>query len=183
MIWLEHPKYPGYLFSPDGKVLSLKWKNPRIIKQHTRPQGYRQFTASINGEYSRVYTHRLVAEIYCSNDNNLEQVNHIDNCRSNNNYTNLEFVSRQGNRDHCVKQKRHAHGDNHYYRKLNSEIVKDIVSRVSSGESYFSISKNLSVSLSAVKSVFYGINWSHVTGRIHVKRSSNGNRKHIPRAT
>jgi hypothetical protein len=43
--------------------------------------------------------HRLVAELYVPNPNNLPEIDHKDNNRFNNHYTNLEWVSGEENRD------------------------------------------------------------------------------------
>ena len=42
--------------------------------------------------------HRLVAEVYLPNPDNLPEVDHLDNNRFNNHYTNLEWVSGEENR-------------------------------------------------------------------------------------
>lgn len=57
----------------------------------------------------RKYMHRLVAETYIPNPNNLPQVNHIDKDKSNNHVDNLEWVTNQHNAEHshakCYKIK------------------------------------------------------------------------------
>src|SRR3972149_9947840 len=49
--------------------------------------------------------HRLVALVFCKNDNNYPIVNHLDEDRINNHYTNLEWVSPSKNVKHSVKYK------------------------------------------------------------------------------
>jgi hypothetical protein len=43
--------------------------------------------------------HRLVGELYVPNPNNLPEIDHKDNNRFNNHYTNLEWVTGEENRD------------------------------------------------------------------------------------
>ncbi len=52
------------------------------------------------------YIHRLVAEMFLSNPNDLEEVNHKDFDRSNNCVENLEWMTRQQNMLHAWKHRR-----------------------------------------------------------------------------
>ena len=45
------------------------------------------------GKREDVYIHRIIASIFIPNPNNLEQINHKDCNRKNNNVDNLEWVS------------------------------------------------------------------------------------------
>lgn len=47
--------------------------------------------------------HRLVAEAFIPNPNNLPEVNHIDYNNKNNNVQNLEWCDRGYNMAHCFK--------------------------------------------------------------------------------
>lgn len=47
------------------------------------------------------YVHRLVASAFCENPNELCEVNHKDGNKWNNNYTNLEWVSKSENAQHA----------------------------------------------------------------------------------
>ena len=54
------------------------------------------------GKYGRKRLHRLVAECYHLNPNNLLEVNHLDEDKTNNNANNLEWCSRQKNAEHSL---------------------------------------------------------------------------------
>lgn len=52
-----------------------------------------------NGKKKTIYIHRLVGELYLPNPNNLPEIDHKDDNRFNNHYTNLEWVTGEENRD------------------------------------------------------------------------------------
>lgn len=90
--------YKGYLIRKDGAVFKvLSNKTIKKLKNSQHGNGYS--TVSINGKNR--YVHRLVAEAFVPNPENKEEVNHIDGCRSNNNATNLEWVTKIENMRHA----------------------------------------------------------------------------------
>ena len=67
-------------------------------------------TSYVHGEYVYIQiasetgtVHRIVAETFIKNDDNLPEVNHIDYDKTNNNVSNLEWITRKGNQEHAVK--------------------------------------------------------------------------------
>lgn len=78
-----------------------------IVKEHIiRPYitniGYVQYNLYFNGKCTKRYAHRLVAKAFIPNPDNLEEVDHIDNCKTNNNVNNLQWIS---HRENMRKQK------------------------------------------------------------------------------
>lgn len=83
-----------YEVSNLGNVASLKFargSNRRILKQSTNTWGYSQVTLSKDKKKKNVVIHRLVAEAFIENPQNLPQVNHIDENKHNNRADNLEW--------------------------------------------------------------------------------------------
>lgn len=104
-MWSEIKGFEGhYQVSDDGQVKSMErtiiMKNGRrkTIHEHIMPQkdngkGYKQVILSKDGNIYHKYIHRLVAEAFIPNPDNLPCINHIDEDRGNNKAENLEWCS------------------------------------------------------------------------------------------
>lgn len=106
--------FPGYFISKEG-VLYTRWKRGAILgddyremKLYTRSNGYKQAVLKIRtqGKLRRVYIHRLVAEVYIPNPNNLPCVCHKDNIRSHNDVNNLYWGTYKDNTQQALKDGR-----------------------------------------------------------------------------
>lgn len=83
--------YTNYEIDENGKVTNLITKNQ--LKGSISEQGYLYYRLSKDNSKKMFYAHRLVAEAFLPNPNNLPVVNHIDGNKLNNNVNNLEWVS------------------------------------------------------------------------------------------
>lgn len=96
-IWKDVVGYETlYQVSNLGRVKSLgndKTKKEKILKLEKRKTGYLQAHLSKNGKTKLIYVHRLVAKSFIENPNNLEQINHKDENKGNNNVNNLEWCT------------------------------------------------------------------------------------------
>lgn len=101
IVWKPVVGYEGlYEVSNTGLVKSLNcynYKEPRLMKLGKRRDGYLSVGLSKNNRTKTKTVHRLVAEAFIPNPNNLEMVNHKDENRTNNNVENLEWCSRAYN--------------------------------------------------------------------------------------
>ena len=93
--------YNGYWVVENGKVISThRTKTYRILKPRAKKGGY--LYVRIDGQECAV--HRLVATAFLPNPNNKPEVDHLDRDKSNNDVSNLEWVTAQENsrrwRDH-----------------------------------------------------------------------------------
>lgn len=76
----------------------------KILKQCSNGKGYLQVSIYNNeGQLKTLKVHRLVAEAFIDNSNNLPQVNHIDGDKSNNKVTNLEWCTANENMEHSYR--------------------------------------------------------------------------------
>lgn len=104
-IWKQIKGYEGkYCVSNMGRIMSLERNvksggkiKQRIIKQCDARKGYKTVSLYIDGKKKRHIVHRLVAEAFIPNPNNYNQVNHIDENKSNNSVYNLEWCTGKQN--------------------------------------------------------------------------------------
>lgn len=89
----EIPGYEGrYTISPTGEIYSIKRKI--YLKQGADKDGYLCVNLyGDDGKYHRHFVHRLVAIVYVPNPEGKLTVNHIDENKQNNDYTNLEWAT------------------------------------------------------------------------------------------
>lgn len=96
-IWKNIKDYEGlYEISSYGRVRRLhkdKRCAPYKILTLDTLRGYKKASLYKNGIYKNCQVHRLVAEAFIPNPDNLPQVNHKDENPSNNKVSNLEWCS------------------------------------------------------------------------------------------
>lgn len=112
-IWKDVVGYEGYYrVSNLGRVKSVPRKTvtnivrDKILSDFDNGHGYRYITFSIKQKRKNYYIHRLVANAFISNIENKPSINHIDSNRSNNNVSNLEWVTVKENVAHCKENGR-----------------------------------------------------------------------------
>lgn len=99
-IWKTTDGYPNYMISNMGRVKSLNYKQTgkeKILKGVKNRDGYLQIGLCKEGKIKHYLIHRLVAQAFLDNPNNLIEVNHKDEDKSNNCVDNLEWCSREYN--------------------------------------------------------------------------------------
>lgn len=65
--------------------------------------GYKQVFISVNGKRYVRYIHRLVAECFIPNPDELPEINHKDGNKANNDATNLEWCTSSYNKRHAIQ--------------------------------------------------------------------------------
>lgn len=94
---------PKRLISIRGEVFSLT--TMRILKPNTGKNGYKQVTYCGRIEY----VHRLVAQAFIPNPDNLPFIDHINTIRDDNRVENLRWVDAKGNSNNPIT-KSHTDG-------------------------------------------------------------------------
>lgn len=87
----EIPGFPGYYATPTGQI----WSGKRKIFLAQRPDkdGYLRVNLSVGGRLYTRFVHRLVALAYIPLVSGKEQIDHIDRDKTNNNVSNLRWVT------------------------------------------------------------------------------------------
>ena len=109
--WKPIPGYEGlYEVSNYGRVKSYQLdSNGKILSPGKCGSGYLFVILCKDGKAKKHCTvHRLVAEAFIPNPNNLPLVNHQDECKKNNYFENLEWCSSAYNNSYGTRTRRMA---------------------------------------------------------------------------
>lgn len=90
-----------YEISNTGVVRKIK--TGKIIKSKINEKGYLRVLIMIKYKKYIFRVHRLVAQAFVPNINNLPQVNHINGIKTDNRVENLEWVSNEENYQHAIE--------------------------------------------------------------------------------
>ena len=100
-VWSPVKGYEGlYKVSTMGNAKSLNYNKTgkeKVMKLTKDPKGYLRLHLSKDGKVKTFQVHRLVAQAFIPNPDNLPCINHKDENPLNNHYSNLEFCSYQYN--------------------------------------------------------------------------------------
>lgn len=132
-MWKPVKGYEGfYEVSNTGKVRSLdrvdklgRFKKGKELSSCDNGNGYQVVNLKVNGTQKMMTVHKLVAQAFIENPNNLPEVNHKDGDKSNNRVGNLEWCTHSENAKHA-----HATGLNHSQKgvhNVNSKLTESDV--------------------------------------------------------
>lgn len=116
--WRDIFGYDGmYQVSDLGRVRSLKFGKERVLRPGKTKDGYLRVDLYRNGKHKHSLVHRLVAQAFIENtDSSKTIINHINECKSDNRASNLEY---------CTVQYNNTYNDLHLrrnYHKITDEI-------------------------------------------------------------
>lgn len=138
--WKDINGYEGqYQISNCGRVKSLardyfcgyqnraRKHQPEIILYQSTNLGYKLVGLSRDNKCFTGKVHRLVAQAFIPNPDNLPEVNHKDGDKSNNNDWNLEWSTPKDNSAHARSTGLcNQNGENAYHAKLTNQQAEEI---------------------------------------------------------
>lgn len=143
-----------YQINKNGTIMNKRSK--RILKPQPNAMGY--LRVNILGK--RPFVHRLVAEKYIPNPNNLPCVNHIDGNHQNNCVENLEWCTQKYNINHSIKIGLTPIGEKCSWSKLKEKDV--IYIREHTELDKKELSKMFSVSACTIDDIRKHRSWKHI---------------------
>lgn len=110
--WRDIKGYEGlYQVSSEGRVKSLDYNRmgrTQVLKPQIHRRGYLYVYLHQDGKAKKFYIHRLVAQAFLANAENLTEVNHRDEDKTNNAVSNLEWCTAKDNSNHGTRNARMA---------------------------------------------------------------------------
>ena len=103
--------YDNFKVSNLGRLINLNYRGTgraKLMEPFDNGHGYLQVHLSKNKITKTFLVHRLVSEIFIPNPNNLTEINHIDEDKTNNRVDNLEWKSHKDNCNHGTRNERVA---------------------------------------------------------------------------
>ena len=98
---------PRKITYTDGRVWNYRGKN---LSPTPNQDGYPSVYLKVQGKGRTLKVHRLVGEAFVDNPHNYNEINHIDEDKTNNHYLNLEWCTRKQNMNHGTAMARaHSH--------------------------------------------------------------------------
>jgi hypothetical protein len=120
---MKQYKDTNYFITKNGEVFRKWGEIYKPIKCVDSGKGYYRVNIWIDGKCKLTLVHRLVAECYIPNPNNLPIINHKDGIKSNNNITNLEWCTHSHNMKHSTDILKNYIGE----KNPNSTLTNDDV--------------------------------------------------------
>lgn len=156
--WLHN-----YEVSSDGRIRNVT--NGRILKQRIRSNGYADITVTLGSRESRktFKVHRIVAQVFLPNPDNLPQINHKDGNKLNNSISNLEWCDQSHNIQEAFRTGlMHGHGIVGS-KNSNAKLDDDKVIYIrSSNASNKELAKQFGVSPNSISQIRLGKTWKHL---------------------
>lgn len=163
----QYKDYSNYTVQSDGIIISHYSNKPLNISKYKKNKQsnkviYPRVRLSKNGKAKWYALHRIIAECYLDNPNNLPHVNHKDGDRLNNDVSNLEWCTHEQNIEHAILHNLNPKGERQGIALATEVIVRQIRELRKTKMSYKDISDIVGLKQRTVEAIGSGQNWKHV---------------------
>ena len=131
-VFVRVENFPSYLIGDQGTVLSLNYRGntgrTKEMGKYVQRDGYQQVELYKNGEGKRITVHRLVAKHFVRKPEGKNEIDHINNDKTDNRAENLRWVTRGENVRNAFEEGLYENreGENSNTAKLTEEEVVEI---------------------------------------------------------
>lgn len=129
-VWKDIDGFEGlYQVSNYGRVKSLNYNRSgkeQILKPKTAPNGYLHVCLYSKNKRKYITIHRLVAQMFLDNPNNLPCINHKSEDKTDNSVNNIEYCDYKYNNNYGKHNEKvvKANTENCHYKKLSNLLRK-----------------------------------------------------------
>jgi len=144
----------------------------KLCKLSKNNLGYMTVGFTVNNKKVNKYVHRLVAEVFLTNDENKPQVNHIDCNKENNHVDNLEWCTNSENHIHAYKNdlSKFKHNRVAYSKEQNGRALLTEEQVIEIREKYIPykysakiLAKEYNVSESCITHILNNTSWKEIS--------------------
>ena len=168
-IWKDIKGFEGkYQVSNLGRVRGFVRVKGKILSYHPSSDGYLRAELRKDGKKIRFYVHRLVAQAFISNPDNLPEVNHKDEDKTNNKVDNLEWCTHEYNANYGTAIKRMSikmiNGKNSktvYQYTVDGQFIKEWPSTIEIKRRLGYNQGNIAACCRGERHSAYGFKWSY----------------------
>lgn len=161
-VWKNVDNYENYQVSNLGRVKRITGNKERILKNYLNTKGYAYVVFFKNNKRKNIYIHRLVAQAFIPNSDNLPIINHKDENKTNNHVENLEWCSYKYNTNYgsCIEKITRKQNKKVYQYTLNGEFIREWKS-AKDAEKQFGRSHHIGEVCHGKRKTAYGYKWRY----------------------
>ena len=157
--FVEIEGFENYEVSNLGKVRNIK--SGRVLKPSLNNNGYLRLFLCENNKRKHLYLHRIIATAFIDNPEEKPCVNHIDENKTNNDLSNLEWCTVRENLIHGTRTKRAAEK---CFKKviqldLNDNVLNEFESIKQAGQKTGALARNISSCCNGKRKSAGGYKW------------------------
>lgn len=159
---------PGYFISEDGKLYNVYSKS--FVKPYFNGEYYTVNIKTTLGS-NNIFLHRLILLAYDYPLDLSLSVNHKDGNKTNNNLSNLEWVTIIENSKHARYNGLSITGENCSWSKLSEFQVREICDKVSKHQytTITSLAKEYEVNTNVIRDILVGNTWKDISIQYNIK--------------